>query len=239
MDRYAFTGEKVHVHFWLFTGLLCKTLYFQHYNLPTTTSPSPLLAGIIPQVNIRTSCKVPVIRQAVDLSSVLPVVSDCLIMAPHNFSNNPTHRERQPSCQLITQVDSLMLLSFNQSLLLLLNNSDSTLTLYMSWANFWIMKYFQVCFCMFNRYELGFPTYQILTQSYSNKRPIYIFSSLGHQNSNNLVTCLFTPYRLHLPGEKHRGDPSILEAQKIDTLSPQISTSFYPALMKKFIISIT
>lgn len=132
-----------------------------------------------------------------------------------------------------------MLLSFNQSLLLLLNNSDSTLTLYVSWANFWIMKYFQVCFCMFNRYELGFPTYQILTQSYSNKRPIYIFSSLRHQNSNNLVTCLFTPYRLHLPGEKHRGDPSILEAQKIDTLSPQISTSFYPALMKKFIISIT
>lgn len=94
MDRYAFTGEKVHVHFWLFTGLLCKTLYFQHYNLPTTTSPSPLLAGIIPQVNIRTSCKVPVIRQAVDLSSVLPVVSDCLIMAPHNSSNNPTQRER-------------------------------------------------------------------------------------------------------------------------------------------------
>lgn len=135
MDRYAFTGEKVHVHFWLFTGLLCKTLYFQYYNLPTTTSPSPLLAGIIPQVNIRTSCKVPVIRQAVDLSSVLPVVSDCLIMAPHNI-NNPTQRERQPSCQLITQVDSLMLLSFNQSLLLLLNNSDSTLTLYMSWANF-------------------------------------------------------------------------------------------------------
>lgn len=85
-----------------------------------------------------------------------------------------------------------MLLSFNQSLLLLLNNSDSTLTLYVSWANFWIMKYFQVCFCMFNRYELGFPTYQILTQSYSNKRPIYIFSSLRHQNSNNLVTCLFT-----------------------------------------------
>lgn len=131
MDRYAFTGEKVHVHFWLFTGLLCKTLYFQHYNLPTTTSPSPLLAGIIPQVNIRTSCKVPVIRQAVDLSSVLPVVSDC---SQHQQSH--TQRERQPSCQLITQVDSLMLLSFNQSLLLLLNNSDSTLTLYVSWANF-------------------------------------------------------------------------------------------------------
>lgn len=94
-EYIAWTGEKVHVHFWLFTGLLCKTLYFQHYNLPTTTSPSPLLAGIIPQVNIRTSCKVPVIRQAVDLSSVLPVVSDCLIMVPHNSSNNPTHRERE------------------------------------------------------------------------------------------------------------------------------------------------
>lgn len=94
-EYIAWTGMPSQVRKYMFIGLLCKTLYFQHYNLPTTTSPSPLLAGIIPQVNIRTSCKVPVIRQAVDLSSVLPVVSDCLIMVPHNSSNNPTHRERE------------------------------------------------------------------------------------------------------------------------------------------------
>lgn len=99
-EYIAWTGMPSQVRKYMFISGYSQAFSVRHctFNITTyqtTTSPSPLLAGIIPQVNIRTSCKVPVIRQAVDLSSVLPVVSDCLIMVPHNSSNNPTHTERE------------------------------------------------------------------------------------------------------------------------------------------------
>lgn len=66
MDRYALTGESTCT----FLAMHMQALSVRHSAFKIqnqqTNHPLPLLAGIITQVNIRTSCKVHVIRQAVD-----------------------------------------------------------------------------------------------------------------------------------------------------------------------------
>lgn len=68
MDRYALTGESTCTFLAMhMQALSVRHSAFKIYNQQTNHPlPLPLLAGIITQVNIRTSCKVHVIRQAVD-----------------------------------------------------------------------------------------------------------------------------------------------------------------------------